>query len=82
VVAAGSGCEQLHTETWPLCAEQSPLIVTPNLNFANYRTGYIVNITIIQSDAVRLPWLVGRIKKVELEKSETTRIYICCSHII
>jgi len=75
MVAASSSCEQLHTETWPLCAEQSPLIVTPNLNFGNYCTGYIVNITIIQGDAVRLPWLVGRIEKVELEKPETTRTY-------
>jgi len=75
VVAASSGCEQLHTETWPFCAEQSSLIVTPNLNFGNYCTGYIVNITIIQGDAVWLPWLVGRIEKVELEKPETTRTY-------
>jgi len=49
--------------------------VTPNLNFGNYCTGYIVNITIIQGDAVWLPWLVGRIEKVELEKPETTRTY-------
>ena len=62
MVAAGTSCKQLHTEAWPFGTEESPLIVTPNLDIGNYLTGYIVNITIIQGDAVWLSWLVSRIE--------------------
>jgi hypothetical protein len=44
--------------------------VTPKLNTGNHLTGYVVNVTIIECDAVWLSWLVSGVKQVELEKSE------------
>jgi hypothetical protein len=41
-----------------------------NLDIGNYLTGYIVNVTIIQCDAVWLSWLVSGVEQVELQKSE------------
>jgi hypothetical protein len=41
-----------------------------DLNVGNYLTGYIVNVTIIQCNAVWFPWLVSGVKQVELQKSE------------
>lgn len=44
--------------------------MTLNVNISNYLTGYIVNVTIIQCDTVRLSWLVSGVEQVELQKSE------------
>jgi hypothetical protein len=55
--------------------------VTSNLNAGNHPTGYIVNVTIIQGDAVWLPWLGGGVEQVELEESgniaKTNQLLTC-----